>query len=616
MTDSDRYLIGVDIGGTFTDAVVVAPDGGITVGKVSTTPEDFSQGFFASITAAAAALGLQETLLWRRTERLAHGTTVGINALVTGDVARTAYIATRGHGDSIRAMGGGGRILGASLEELLDYRLSSRAEPLVPRERVVEVSERLDRDGKIVVSLSDAKLEEILTRLEALDVQAVAISYLWSFVNSVHEERTAQYLRDARPDLFISCSHEIAPRIGEYPRSASTLLNAQIGPLMTSYIERIVAGSRQRGLGGDLLFAQSEGSLVPASEAALFPLRTLQSGPVAGVVGSARVGPSMGYPKVIITDMGGTTLDAATVENGGVRFREDGEVVRQRAYLRKVEVESVGAGGGSIAWVHEASGTLRVGPRSAGALPGPICYGRGGNEVTVTDADLVLGILDADRPLAGGLRLDLDAARAGIERVGAPLGLSVDECAAGIVEIVDSRMDPARRRPAQLLTLRFRGRKWCTCGALRPGDRGVPGRVSPERYGIGVVRLRAHATRPGPKLRGERILPHTLRPEGSGRRPEGPRGSRDPIRGGAWAGFLRTPAIGRNEVPAADPRGGGRPTRGPCGRGLRRHADRGLPPHLRKGIRGRHRLCRGRGGDDLTPGGGTCRLRVSGDRSA
>jgi N-methylhydantoinase A len=446
MTDPDRYLIGVDIGGTFTDAVVVAPDGGITVGKVSTTPEDFSQGFFASITAAAAALGLEETRLWRRTERLAHGTTVGINALVTGDVARTAYIATRGHGDSIRAMGGGGRILGASLEELLDYRLSSRAEPLVPRERVVEVSERLDRDGKVVVSLSDAKLEEILTRLEALDVQAVAISYLWSFVNSVHEERTAQYLRDARPDLFISCSHEIAPRIGEYPRSASTLLNAQIGPLMTSYIERIVAGSRERGLGGDLLFAQSEGSLVPASEAALFPLRTLQSGPVAGVVGSARVGPSMGYPKAIITDMGGTTLDAATVENGGVRFREDGQIVRQRAYLRKVEVESVGAGGGSIAWVHEASGTLRVGPRSAGALPGPICYGRGGNEVTVTDADLVLGILDADRPLAGGLRLDLDAARAGIERVGAPLGLSVDECAAGIVEIVDSRMEDLIRR--------------------------------------------------------------------------------------------------------------------------------------------------------------------------
>jgi N-methylhydantoinase A len=144
--------------------------------------------------------------------------------------------------------------------------------------------------------------------------------------------------------------------------------------------------------------------------------------------------------------MGGTTLDAATVEDGGVRYREDGEVVRQRAYFRKVEVESVGAGGGSIAWVHETSGTLRVGPRSAGALPGPICYGRGGGEVTVTDADLVLGVLDADRPLAGGLRLDLEAARAGIERLGAPLGLSVDECAAGIVEIVDSRMEDLIRR--------------------------------------------------------------------------------------------------------------------------------------------------------------------------
>jgi N-methylhydantoinase A len=226
----------------------------------------------------------------------------------------------------------------------------------------------------------------------------------------------------------------------------STLLNAQIGPLMTSYIERIAEGSRERGLQGELLFAQSEGTLVPALEAARFPLRTLQSGPVAGVVGCARVGPSMGYPRVIVTDMGGTTLDAATVENGNLRYREDGEVVRQRAYLRKVEVESVGAGGGSIAWIHEASGTLRVGPQSAGALPGPICYGRGGTDVTVTDADLVLGVLDPGRPLAGGLRLDLQAARAGVERLASRLDLCADECAAGIVEIVDSRMEDLIRR--------------------------------------------------------------------------------------------------------------------------------------------------------------------------
>jgi N-methylhydantoinase A len=446
MLDTNRYIVGVDIGGTFTDAVVVASDGGVTVGKVSTTPDDFSRGFFASIEAAAAALGLDAQMLWRRTSRVAHGTTVGINALVTGEVAPVALLATKGHGDSIRAMGGGGRIAGASLEELLDYRLSSRADPLVPRERVIEVSERLDRAGEVVVALSETELDAIAQSVLELGVDAVAISYLWSFVNPAHERATAEKLRARLPHLFLSCSHEIAPRIGEYPRTVAAILNAQIGPLMQGYIDRIAAGAQERGFSSEVLFAQSEGGLVPAVEAARYPLRTLQSGPVAGVVGCARAGPPMGYANVIVTDMGGTTLDAASIENGTLRYSEDGVIVRNRAYLRKVDVESVGAGGGSIAWVHEASGSLRVGPQSAGARPGPICYGRGGTEVTVTDADLVLGILDPARPLAGGLSLDLEAARAGVESLGKQLGLSIDECAAGIALVVDSRMEDLIRR--------------------------------------------------------------------------------------------------------------------------------------------------------------------------
>ena len=383
------YRIGVDIGGTFTDAVIAAPDGSLVVGKVSTTPPDFATGFFAAIDAAAATLGLDTRSLLARTRTLAHGTTVGINALVTGDVARVALVTTKGHGDAIRIMGGGGRILGASLEELLDYRLSSRADPVVPKERVFEIDERIDRQGGIVVALSDPAIEAVIERIRAMAIEAVAISYLWSFANPVHERRTAERIRARCPGLFVCTSHEVAPRIGEYPRTVSTVLNAQIGPLMRGYIDEIVRGARTRGFPGDVLFGQSEGGLSTADQASRFPLTTLQSGPVAGVVGSALAGLEMGQPDIIVTDMGGTTLDVATVEAGRVAYRYENEVVRQLAYLRKVDVESIGAGGGSIAWIHEDSGSLRVGPRSSGARPGPICYGRGGREVTVTDADVV-----------------------------------------------------------------------------------------------------------------------------------------------------------------------------------------------------------------------------------
>ncbi len=440
------YVIGVDIGGTFTDCVVVTPDGATAVGKVSTTPDDFSRGFFGSIAAAAAQLGLDERGLMASTTKLAHGTTAGINAIVTGSGAEVGLLATKGHGDAIRAMAGQGRVLGASIEEILDYSISDRPEPVVPAERVAEVTERVDFAGDVVVALQEAEVHAALDRFERLGVGAVAISFLWSFQNPQHEERAREIVVERFPGMFVSCSHDVAPRIGEYGRTVSTVMNAAIGPLMLTYIDRIVNGARDRGLPGEVLFALCEGGLVSADEARRHPLNTVQSGPVAGVVGSARAGAVMGYPNVIVTDMGGTTLDVATVADGAVSFSEDNELERQRVYLRKVDVDSIGAGGGSVAWIHEDSGTLRVGPRSAGAVPGPICYGRGGQEVTVTDADLVLGVLNPDRPLAGGLRLDLDAAARGVDRLAQRLGISRDECAAGIVEIVDSRMEDLIRR--------------------------------------------------------------------------------------------------------------------------------------------------------------------------
>jgi len=360
---------------------------------------------------------------------------------VTGRVARTALVATKGHGDAIRAMGGQGRTLGASIEELLDYRLSSHPAPVVPRERVFEVTERIDFAGDVVVPLSADELERAIDGIEASGALAVAVALLWSFVNPEHERRVAARLRERLPGVFVCCSHEVAPRIGEYGRSVATVMNAQLGPLMRDYIDRIVEGARTRGYAGEVLFGQIEGGLVPAEEARAFPILTVQSGPVAGVVGSAIAGIAMGDPNVIVTDMGGTTLDVATIVDGRPGYGAETVLARQLAYLRNVEVESIGAGGGSIAWIDPATGRLKVGPQSAGAVPGPICYGRGGTEVTVTDADLVLGVLSAERPLADGIRLDLEAARRAIAELGRPLGLDVDACAAGIVEIVDTRME-------------------------------------------------------------------------------------------------------------------------------------------------------------------------------
>jgi N-methylhydantoinase A len=446
VTDGGSLVVGVDIGGTFTDAVAIGPDGDVTTGKCSTTPDDLSVGFFSAVRELLEPLGLRETELYGRMTGLAHGTTAGINALVTRTGARTALVATSGHGDTLRIMRGSGRTLGASVEEMLDFSRSTRPDPLVARADVFEIAERVDSGGKVVVALTDDALDEVVDRIERGDYEAVAISLLWSFVNPTHEQLVQRAMASRLPHVFVSASHDVAPRVGEYGRTVASVMNAMIGPLMTSYVDRIVAGARARGYAGEVLFGHVEGGLVPAGEAKRFPLGTVQSGPVAGVVGSARYGRARGEHDLVVTDMGGTTLDVSVVVGGEPSYEEEAVIERQLAYLRKVEVESIGAGGGSIAWIDPDTGGLRVGPQSAGAYPGPVCYGRGGADVTVTDADLVLGILSPDRPLAGGLMLDLDAATKAVEALGDRLGLGIDECAAGVVEIIDTKMEDLVRR--------------------------------------------------------------------------------------------------------------------------------------------------------------------------
>jgi N-methylhydantoinase A len=446
MTIRDAITVGVDIGGTFTDAVAVRHDGTIVTGKSSTTPQDLSVGFFAAIHEMLDELGLSEAELYARIERLAHGTTAGINALVTRTGARTALVATSGHGDALRIMRGSGRTLGASVEEMLDFARSYRPEVLLDPADVFEVVERVDAMGDVVVSLRDSEVDRIVDLVVAGGYEAVAICLLWGFANPEHERALGRAIQARRPGCFISMAHEVAPRAGEYGRTVACTMNAMIGPLMTRYIDRVIDGARRRGFAGDVLFGHVEGGLVPAEEARRFPLGTVQSGPVAGVVGSARYGTRRGESNIVVTDMGGTTLDVSVIVNGEASRHDETIIERQLAFLRKVEVDSIGAGGGSIAWIDETTGLLKVGPQSAGASPGPACYGRGGTDATVTDADLVLGILDPERPLASGLRLDLDAAHKVVATLGERLGLGVYECAAGIVEIVDTKMEDLVRR--------------------------------------------------------------------------------------------------------------------------------------------------------------------------
>jgi N-methylhydantoinase A len=440
------FAIGVDIGGTFTDCVVVDRTGTVVTGKAPTTPADLSDGFFDSVAAAAGEVSLSLEALLRQATALNHGTTTGINALVTGQTAKVALITTKGHRDVLEIMNDSGRSLGASIEELIDWSISTRPDPLIPREQVFEIEERVDSVGEAVIPLRDDDLARVAEAVEAVDAEAVAVCLLWSFANSSHELQARQFLAERLPDLPVSCSHEVAPRLGVYPRAVTTIMNASLAPLMSAYVERIASRAASLGFQAEVMFVQNDGGLIPESEAKRYPVITLRSGPVAGVVGTAVMSEKFDDPNVLVGDMGGTTFDVGVVWGGKPDHRDEDIVERHQVHSRVVNVESIGAGGGSIAWADEHAGALRVGPRSAGARPGPICYGRGGTEVTVTDADLVLGILNPDRPLPGGVKLDYGAAAEGVRTLGERIGLDTVECASGIVEVVDSHMEDLIRR--------------------------------------------------------------------------------------------------------------------------------------------------------------------------
>ena len=421
--DTDAAIVvGVDVGGTFTDAVLVRDGHPPVLAKVPSTPGDQSEGVRDALRAVRARAGLAGAPV----ARFAHGMTVGTNALLEGRGARTALVVTEGFADLLELR----RQNRAHL-----YRLdAAHPPPLVPPGRVVEVAERCGPAG-VVTALTDEAVDDVVRR--------VAVCLLFAYAHPAHERRVVGALRDALPGVHVSASHEVLPAIREYERAATTVADAYLNPVMRRYLENLGERLRADGL-PEAEVMQSSGGLTDAATAARHASRTVLSGPAGGVVGAARVlGPDVDV--ALTFDMGGTSCDVALILGGEPGRTQHGEIAGRPLHLPMLDIVTVSAGGGSVAWA-DSGGALRVGPRSAGAVPGPAAYGRGGAEPTVTDANVVLGRLDPAVPLAGGVRLHAGAARAAVAALADALGLGVEECAKGIVRVANQEMARAVRR--------------------------------------------------------------------------------------------------------------------------------------------------------------------------
>jgi len=434
------YLCGIDIGGTFTDCVIVDGAGAVTTAKAPSTPHDFARGVQDALKAASGKLDLELDELCSEITMLSHGTTVGTNAIIQKRGAKVGLITTRGHNDVIHIMRGSRGLTGNEIRLVVHIPESQKPDPIIPKRLIEGVSERVDCFGKVIVKLNEEEAEAAIRRLLEKDVEAIAVCFLWSFLAPQHEARVKEMIADIAPNMFVTTSHELVPKWGEYERTAAVALNAYIGPLTTGYIAGVASDVEGLGYHQPLQITQCAGGTISVNRAMSAPILTLDSGPVAGVTGSQYAGGLMGYDNIITTDMGGTSFDVGIIHDGKPAFSYTSLVHQYAYYLSKVDIQTIGAGGGSKAWIDETSGMLRVGPESAGAAPGPACYGRGGDIATVTDADLLLGYLDPENFAGGSLTLDRAAAEAAIKKIADPLGLSQLEAAAGIVKIAEFQM--------------------------------------------------------------------------------------------------------------------------------------------------------------------------------
>lgn len=445
-----RYVVAVDSGGTFTDCVVLDEAGATTRAKSPSTPPRYEEAVLRAVQEAARRLGLSLDELLRRTAIFAHGTTVATNLLITRTGARTALLTTRGHEDAIIIGRTVQKVAGLTETEIIDVARLSKADPLVPRSRIYGIDERIDRHGDVIAPLQTERLEGLAERLRDEGIESVAVSFLWSFLNPEHERRLAELIRDAGggngDGWFITTSSELAPVIREYERTSTTVLNAYLTPGVSGYLSRMRDELRATGHEGAITVMHSAGGVSSIDEARRRGASLLSSGPAGGILGARALAQLLDMDKVIATDVGGTSFDIGVIVDGEPSYADSPVFAKHPVALPVIDVPSIGAGGGSIAWIEEETGVLKVGPQSAGAVPGPACYGAGGVEPTVTDANVALGRINPRYFLGGRIRLDTEKAQEALAGVAEPLGLSVEETAAAIVEIVNSQMADLIRR--------------------------------------------------------------------------------------------------------------------------------------------------------------------------
>jgi len=440
------YLVGIDIGGTFTDCAIVDRAGRLLTTKVPSTPQDFSQGMMDALGAGAKALGVGLGEFCGDIAFLSHGTTVGTNTIIQKKGARVGLITTKGHEDAIHIMRGSRGYGGRDIRKVVHFPETSKPVPIVPKRLIRGVSERVDCFGEVVVSLNEKESEDAIRALVAEGVQAIAICFLWSFRNPDHELKVKRLVERLAPEVFVTCSVDIAPKWGEYERVTATALNAYLGPVMTGYLQRLDTSLQKLGYSHGLQIAQCGGGTVPVERAGEAPLLTLDSGPVSGVTASMFLGAAMGERNIITTDMGGTSFDVSIIYGGKPAYSFISNTDQYEYFLPKVDLQAIGAGGGSLVRVQPETRTMTVGPDSAGAFPGPVCYSRGGTVPTVTDAQLVLGYLDPDNFAGGTMKLDRESAVKAVAQLGAQIGMTAMECAAGICRIVELQMADVIRK--------------------------------------------------------------------------------------------------------------------------------------------------------------------------
>jgi N-methylhydantoinase A len=447
-TPEHGYIVGIDTGGTFTDVALVTAQGELVMGKSPTTPLDFSVGVLNALAEVAGQMRLSLAELLGRTSVFKHGTTVATNALITRSGSRVGLITTRGFEDTTLIMRAIGRVDGLPEEEVRHVTAVTKPQPLVPRELVRGVTERVDYRGIVVDPLNldevDAAIEDLVERAQCT---AIAVSLLHAWANPTHEHAIRERVRSRTGDrqVYWSFGSDLAKVAGEYARANTAIANSFVGPTVDRYLSDLEHKLETAGLEGPFLVMQGTGGV--SSRAASKPIGILQSGPAGGMIASAYMANLLDHRKVLTADMGGTSFDVSLVTDGLWPYAEEPIFERFRLLQPIADVQSIGAGGGTIARVDPITGRLLVGPQSAGASPGPVCYDAGGDQVTVTDADLLLGYLDPEYFLGGRRALNKAKAAAAVqEQLAVPLGMGVAEAAAGVYEIVNSKMSDLIRR--------------------------------------------------------------------------------------------------------------------------------------------------------------------------